>query len=86
MRQEYECEKCGVESHVIYNEHSDFYSVFKALLDDHKKCSPGCDVDIYQIKVFREQKDTAGICGYIDDCGAFIQRGGSACAICSLNR
>ena len=33
-----------------------------------------------------QQKDTAGICGYIDDCGAFIQRGGSACAICSLNR
>ena len=59
MRQEYECEKCGVESHVIYNEHSDFYSVFKALLDDHRKWSPKCDADIYQIKVFREQNDSA---------------------------
>ena len=33
-----------------------------------------------------QQKDAAGICGYTDDCGVFIQRGGNACAICSLNR
>ena len=43
MRQEYLCEKCGVESHVSLHENDDVWGVAQAIFVDHSKWSPNCD-------------------------------------------
>lgn len=51
MRQEYECEKCGVESHVNVDRHEDVMSVVYKLEADHKKWSPECDQPVRKLRV-----------------------------------
>jgi hypothetical protein len=42
VRQEYNCIKCGVESHVDVDDHADVWSVVQAINADHRKWSPEC--------------------------------------------
>ena len=42
-RQEYWCEKCGIESHILHNDHAGVGEVVYLLDDDHKKLSPECN-------------------------------------------
>ena len=56
--QEYKCESCNLESHVTYEEHAGVYEVFTDIFDDHRKRSPECKADRYNIKITRGEIQT----------------------------
>lgn len=55
---EYECEACGVESHITVirdaaSGEEDMVQIFKALEADHKKWSPECKNQVENFKLFK---------------------------------
>ena len=52
--QSYLCEKCGVESHVYYEEGEDVISVVHKIEDDHAKWSPLCKVPVTHLKAVND--------------------------------
>ena len=51
MKQEYFCEKCGLDSFVEQDEKSSVFQFINMLEDDHKKKSPECPVPVEQLKI-----------------------------------
>ncbi|KKK56653.1 hypothetical protein LCGC14_3062360 [marine sediment metagenome] len=51
-RQEYWCEICGVESHVLHRHDAGVMEVVHLLDDDHKKWSPECDTPATKLRVW----------------------------------
>ncbi len=53
-KQEYACDKCGVESHIFHDDHADVISVVHLMEEDHKKWSPECDLPVENLRVIND--------------------------------
>jgi len=54
--QEYFCKKCGLRSHVFYENNEDVFSVILKIKDNHKKLSPNCDLSTGELTVINSLK------------------------------
>jgi hypothetical protein len=50
-QQNYSCEGCGLESHVMYAEHESVFQVIYKIDDDHKKWSPECQRSYRELRL-----------------------------------
>lgn len=50
-RQEYYCEECGVESHVMHESDEELNTVVRKIAADHRKWSPECKTRVERLRV-----------------------------------
>ena len=60
IKQEYFCEKCKLESFVMYRERMSVFQVINMMEDDHRKKSPECNTDVMGLRVKKYSRDCQG--------------------------
>lgn len=54
MRQEFVCERCGVESHIYLDSDESVYVSCEKIRKEHEKWSPECTGDLSTIKLLNQ--------------------------------